>query len=83
MMQIMVKQRHEMVEGSSRYDPPQSILVPPEKTRKSPFWVIFGTVGTVICGDYKKPENRASLASMSLESLFRNANYSETMAGNG
>ena len=50
MMQIMVKQRPEMVEGSSRYDPPKSILVLPEKNKKSAFWVIFGTVGTVICG---------------------------------
>ena len=34
-------------------------------------------------GDYKKPVSRASSASMSLESLFHNANYGETMAGNG
>ena len=41
MMQIMVKPWPEMVEGSSRYDPPKSILAPPEKTRKSPFWGHF------------------------------------------
>ena len=41
MMQVMVKQWPEMVEGSSRYDPPKSNLVPPEKTKKSPFWGHF------------------------------------------
>ena len=44
----------EMVEASSRYDPPKSILIPPEKTKKSPFGVIFWTVGTVICGRLQK-----------------------------
>ena len=36
-------------------------------------------------GDYKKPEevSRASPASMSLESLFHDANYGETTAGRG
>ena len=49
-MQIMVKQWPEMVEASSRYDPPKSILVPPEKTKNDQFWVIFWIVGTVSCG---------------------------------
>ena len=31
-------------------------------------------------GDYKKPESRASPASMSLESLIHGANYGKTMA---
>ena len=44
----MVKQWPEMVEGSSRYDPPKSILVPPEKSKKYHFVVIFWTVGTEI-----------------------------------
>ena len=48
-MQIMVKQWPEMVKGSSRYDPPKSILVPPEKTKNDQFWVIFWIVGTVSC----------------------------------
>ena len=36
-----------------------------------------------VVGDYKKSVSRASPSSMSLESLFHNANYGETMAGNG
>ena len=83
-MQIMVKQWPEMVEGSSRYDPPKSILVPPEKTKKM---TIFGSFSGLsepsVVGDYKKSVSRASRASMSLESLFHNANYGETVAGNG
>ena len=83
-MQIMVKQWPENVEGSSRYYPPKSILVPPEKTKKM---TIFGSFSGLsepsVVGDYKKSVSRASRASMSLESLFHNANYGETMAGNG
>ena len=79
-MQIIVKQWPKMVDGSSRYDPPKSNLVPPEKT-------IFGSFSGLsepsVVRDYKKSVSRASPASMSLESLFHNANYGETMAGNG
>ena len=78
-MQIMEKQWPEMVEGGSRYDPPKSNLVPPEKT-------IFGSFSGLsepsVVGDYKKSVSRASPASLSLESLFHNANYGETVAGN-
>ena len=34
-------------------------------------------------GDYKKSVSRASRASMSLETPIHDANYGETMAGNG
>ena len=70
-MQIMVKQWPEMVEASSRYDPPKSILVPPEKTKNDHFGSFSGSV------------SRASRASMSLESLLHDAKYGETMAENG
>ena len=82
-MQSMVKQWPEMVEGSSRYDPPKSILVPPEKTKMTIFGSFSGVSEPSVVGDYKKSVSRASRASMSLESLFHNANYGETMAGNG
>ena len=82
-MQIMVKQWPEMVEASSRYDPPKSILVPPEKTKNDHFGSFSGLSEPSVVGDYKKSVSRASPASMSLESLFHNANYGETMAGNG
>ena len=35
-----------------------------------------------VVGDYKKSVSRASRASMSLETMVRDANYGETMAGN-
>ena len=79
----MVKQWPEMVGGSSRYDPSMSILVPPEKTKNGHFGSFSGLSEPSDVGDYKKPVSRASRASMSLESLFHNANYGETMAGNG
>ena len=82
-MQIMVKQWPEMVEASSRYDPPKSILVPPEKTKNDHFGSFSGLSEPSVVGDYKKSVSRASPASMSLESMFHNANYGETMAGNG
>ena len=82
-MQIMVKQWPEMVEGSSRYDPPKSILVPPEKTKYEQFGSFSGLSEPSVVGDYKKSVSRDSRASMSLESLFHNANYGETLAGNG
>ena len=82
-MQIMVKQWPEMVEGSSRYDPPKSILVPPENTKNDHFGSFSGLSEPSVVGDYKKSVSRARLASMSLESLFHNANYGVTMAGNG
>ena len=82
-MQIMVKQWPELVEASSRYDPPKSILVPPEKTKIDHFGSFSGLSEPSVVGDYKKSASRASPASMSLESLFHNANYGETMAGNG
>ena len=84
MMQIMVKQGPEMVEGSSRYDPPKSILVPPEKTKKITIFESFSELSELSdVGDYKKPVSRASPASMSSESLIHVANYGETRAGNG
>ena len=84
MMQIMVKQWPEMVEGSSRYDPPpKSILVPPKKTKNDHFGSFSLLSEPSDVGDYKKPESRASPSSMSLESLIHDANYGETMAGNG
>ena len=83
-MQIMVKQWPEMVGASSRYDPPKSILVPPRKDQNM---TIFGSFSGLsepsVVGDYKKPESRASQANTPLGSLFHNANYGETMAGNG
>ena len=82
-MQIMVKQWPEMVKGSSRYDPPKSILVPSEKTKNDHFGSFSGLSEPSVVGDYKKSVSRASRASTSLESLFHNANYGETMAGNG
>ena len=83
MMQIMVKQWPEMVDGSSTYDPPKSILVPPEKIKNHNFGVISGLSEPWYVGDYKKPERQASPANMSMESLLHNAIYGETMAGNG
>ena len=82
-MQIMVKQWPEMVKGSSRHDPPKSILAPPEKTKNDHLGSFSGLSEPSVVGDYKKSVSRASPASMSLESLFHNANYGETMAGNG
>ena len=46
----MVKEWPEMVEVSSRDDPPKSILVPPENTKNDRFGVNFWTVGTVGSG---------------------------------
>ena len=84
MMQIMVKQGPEMVEGSSRYDPQKSILVPPKKDQKTTILGSFsGLSEPWYVGEYKKPESRASPASMSSESLIHDANYGETMAWNG
>ena len=82
-MQIMVKQWPEMVEASSRYDPLKSNLVPPEKSKNQHFGSFSGLSEPSVVGDYKKSVSRASQASMSLESLFHNANYGETVAGNG
>ena len=79
----MVKQWPEMVEASSRYDPPKSILVPPQKTKNDHFGSFSGLTEPSVVGDYKKSVSRASRASMSLESLFHNSNYGETMARNG
>ena len=70
-----------MVEASLRYDPPKSILVPPEKTKNDHFGSFSGLLEPSVVGDYKKSVSLASRASMSLESLFHNANYGETMAG--
>ena len=82
-MQIMVKQWPEMVEASSRYDPPKSILAPPEKTKHDHFGSFSGLSEPSVVGDYKKSASRASTPSASLESLFHSANYGETLAGNG
>ena len=82
-MQIMVKQWPEMVEASSRYDPPKSILVPPEKTKNDHFGSFSGLSEPSGVGDYKKTVSRPSRASMSLESVFHSPKYGETMAGNG
>ena len=83
MMQIMVKQWPEMVEGSSRYDPPKLILVPPEKSKNQHFGSFSGLSKPSVVGDYKKSVSRARPASISLESLFHAANYGETVAKNG
>ena len=83
MVQIMVKQWPKMVEGSSRYDPPKSILVPPEKTKNDQFWSFSGLSEPSVVGDYKKSASRASPACMSLERMIHDANYGVTMAGNG
>ena len=64
-MQIMVKQWPEMVEVSSRYDRPKSILAPPEKTKNDHFWSFSGLSEPSVVGDYKKSASRASPASMS------------------
>ena len=83
-MQIMVKQWPEMVEGSSRYDPPNSIFGTPRKDQKMTIWGSFsGLSEPSVVGNYKKSVSRASPASMYLESLLHSANYGETMAGNG
>ena len=79
----MVKEWPEMVEVSSRDDPPKSILVPPEKTKNDYFGSFSELSEPSVVGDYKKPVSRASWVSMSLESLIHDANYGETMAGNG
>ena len=68
MMQIMVRQWPEMVEASSRYDPPKSILAPPEKTKNDHFVSFSGLSEPSVVGDYKLSVSRASRASMSLES---------------
>ena len=78
----MAKQWPEMVEASSRYDPPKSILAPPEKTKNDHFGAFSGLSEPSVVGDYKKPVSQASPASMSLASQFHSANYGETMAGN-
>ena len=48
---------------------------------------IFGSFSGLtelsVVGDYKKSVSRASKASMPLETPIHDANYSETMAGNG
>ena len=83
-MQIMEKQWPELVEGSSRYDPPKVNFGTPRKDQKmTNFGSFSGLSEPSVVGDYKKSVSRASPASMSLESLFHNANYGETMAGNG
>ena len=80
----MVKQWPEMVEASSRYDHPQSQFWYPQKRPKmTNFGSFSGLSEPSVVGDYKKSVSRASPSSMSLESLFHNANYSETMAENG
>ena len=82
MVQIMVKQWPEMVEVSSRYDPPKSILVPPEITKNDHFGPISGLSEPSEVGDYKKPESRARTANMSIESLLHCAINGERMAAN-
>ena len=83
-MQIMVKQWPEMVEASSRYDPPQSQFWYPQKR---PQMTIFGPFSGLsepsVVGDCKKSASRAIPASVSLESLIHDANYGGTMAGIG
>ena len=83
-MQIMGKQWPEMVEGSSRYDPPKVNFYHPQKRPKM---TIFGSFSGLsepsVVGDYKKSVSRASRASMSLETLIHDANYGETRAGKG
>ena len=83
MLQIMVKQWPEMVEASSRYDPPKSILAPQKRPKMTNFGSFSGLSEPSVVGDYKKSVSRASPASMSLDSLFHNAKIGETMAGNG
>ena len=83
MMQIMVKQWPEMVEGSLRYDPPKLILVPPKRPKMTNFGSFSGLSEPSVVGDYKKSASRASPASMSLERMIHDANYGVTMAGNG
>ena len=63
--------------------PQSQFWYPPEKTKIDNFGSFSGLSEPSVVGDYKKSVNRASRASMSLESLFHNANYGETMAGNG
>ena len=79
----MVKQWPEMVEASSRYDPPKSILAPHKRPKMTNFGSFSGLSEPSVVGDYKKSVTRASVSSMPLESLFHSANYGETMAGNG
>ena len=50
----MVKHWPEMVEGSSRYDRPKSILVPPEKTKNDNLRSFSGLSEPSVVGDYKK-----------------------------
>ena len=56
----------------------------PQKDQKmTNFGSFSGLSEPSVVGDYKKSVSRASPSSMSLESLFHNANYGETMVGNG
>ena len=79
----MVKEWPEMVEGSSRYDPKVNFGTPRKDQKMTNFGSFSGLSEPSVVGDYKKLVSRASQASMSLESLLHNANYGETMAGNG
>ena len=79
----MVKQWPEMVEGSSRYDPQSQFWYPQKRPEMASFGSFSGLSEPSDVGDYKKPESRASPASMSLESLLHCAIYGETIAGNG
>ena len=83
MMQIIVQQWPEMVEASSRYGPQSQFWHPQKRPKMTIFGSFSGLSEPSVVGDYKKSVSRASRASMSLESLFHNANYGETMAGNG
>ena len=59
------------------------VLFFPQKIPKSDHFRPFsGWSEPSVVGDYKKSVSRAIPASMSLESLFHNANYGETMAEN-
>ena len=55
----------------------------PRKDLEDHFGSFSGLSEPSVVVDYKKSVSRASRASMSLESVFHNANYGETMAGNG
>ena len=61
----------------------RGIVFPQKRPKMTNFGSFSGLSEPSVVGDYKKSVSRASPASMSLESLIHDANYGETMAGNG
>ena len=61
----------------------RGIVFSPEKTKNDHFGSFSGLSEPSVVGDYKKSASRARPASMSLDSLIHDANYGETVAGNG